>query len=99
MPVKPGVSMRGVRLEIVFAMAEARAWCERLGLVFTVTSCIEGNHSKNSLHYSGLAFDMRTRDMTPAQKTACRLSLAEALGEQYDVVLESSHLHIEFDPK
>jgi len=97
--IKPGVSVKGVRAETVFAMNEARAWCDRNGIAFTITSCTEGKHMEGSLHYSGLAFDFRTRDMSPAMKTACGLSLQEALGEQYDVVLEKSHCHVEFDPK
>ena len=99
MPVKPGVSMRGVRPEIVFAMAEAHAWCEKHGHEFVVTSCTEGRHSRGSRHYVGLAFDARTREMSAAEKTAFKKHMSKALGAEFDVVSEPTHLHIEFDPK
>ena len=93
------MSRVGLRPETLFAMAEARAWCEKHGHEFVVTSCTEGRHGRSSRHYAGLAFDMRTRHMTPAQKTACVRALRKKLGEDYDVVREKTHFHLEYDPK
>ena len=63
----------------------------------TVTSGKDGIHSKNSLHYVGRAIDIRTRDMKLPAYTARKLKIA--LGNNFDVILESDHIHIEFDPK
>ena len=63
-----------------------------------VTSGTEGTHSPGSLHYVGLAVDLRL----PSDRTKClaiRNELAERLGADFDVVLEDSHLHVEVQPK
>ena len=65
----------------------------------TITSGSDGVHGPNSLHYQGKALDFRTRTLTASQKQAVFLSLTAALGTQFDVVLEDTHIHIEFDPK
>jgi len=58
-----------------------------------VTSLRDGNHSAGSLHYDGLAFDIRKHinQLLPSIKTS--------LGDNWDVVYESDHIHCEYDPK
>lgn len=71
-----------------------------LGVPFVVTSGTEGRHSANSLHYGGNAMDLRRRDLDSAGKTSQAVSaLKSQLGSNYDVVLESDHIHVEYDPK
>ena len=57
-----------------------------------ITSLKDGNHSAGSLHYDGLAFDIRYG--APSVK-----KIREALGKNWDVVQESTHIHCEYDPK
>jgi len=64
-----------------------------------ITSGVEGKHGQNSLHYKGQALDLGTRDYQEQLKVTIRNELREALGGQFDVVLEATHLHVEFDPK
>ncbi len=61
-----------------------------------ITSTYEGNHSSSSLHYSDDAVDFRK-----AKKNMQRIAiqLKKKLGEDYDIVLEGSHLHCEWDEK
>ena len=98
MKLKHGVSVAGVRPEIVLAMQVAENVLRGFGAELTVTSCLEGRHRRNSLHYAGLAFDLRTRDLEvdPSEVTA---RLREALGPEFDVVLEPTHIHVEFQPE
>lgn len=65
-----------------------------------VTSALDGEHSKNSLHYEGRALDYRTRHV-PRKDILQDIvrEIAEALGPEFDVVLEATHLHVEYDPK
>ena len=70
-----------------------------IGREAIITTARDGEHSRTSLHYRGRALDLRTRDLTESQKTLYRDSLAEALGDDWDVVLETTHIHVEFDPK
>lgn len=65
----------------------------------TITSVLDGKHKEDSKHYDGDAFDMRTFIYTVKEINALAPALREALGPDYDVVLEADHIHIEFDPK
>ena len=64
-----------------------------------VTSILDGVHSSKSLHYKGLAFDIRTYIYTQYEISKLMGSLKYMLGPNYDVVLEKNHIHIEYDPK
>jgi len=97
--LKHGVSTFGIRPELLLALVVVDAVYRKFNHDCVVTSLSDGQHSSNSLHYKGLAFDTRTRQLTASQKTELRDMSASALGKDYDVVLESDHLHVEFDPK
>ena len=59
-----------------------------------VTSTCEGSHAEGSLHYANLAIDIR-------QKRKSNLAFNEIkrqLGKDYNVVLKTDHIHIEYDP-
>lgn len=100
--VKDGVSIRGVRPEIILLLAiAADVYGEHGADECVVTSCTDGSHSKGSLHYVGLAVDLR---IWPWQDNADALrdvvsDLQHRLGTEYDVVLETSHIHIEYQPE
>ena len=97
--IKKDVQLAGMQPQTVLAIVYAMHVCQRHSVDFTLTSVCDGAHSRGSLHYKGLAFDMRTRNMTPAEKRAVHVELRNALGDEYDVVLESDHIHVEWDPK
>ena len=68
--------------------------------VFVVTSCVDGQHKDHSRHYTGNAFDMRTWYFASDKDTKDYVDdLRVILGADYDVVLESNHIHVEFDPE
>ena len=58
-----------------------------------VTSIREGNHIAGSLHYDGLAFDIRYSDKVFIT------DVKQILGKYWDVVDEGNHIHCEYDPK
>ena len=58
----------------------------------SVTSIRDGNHMAGSLHYDGNAFDIRPIPFSKKQ-------IKDVLGPNFDVVIHSSHIHIEHDPK
>ncbi len=65
-----------------------------------ITSTYEGTHSPNSLHYCNLAIDLRIpRDATDYKIKDLVKSLSLSLGDDFDVLVSSSCIHIEFDPK
>jgi len=57
-----------------------------------ITSVREGTHSEGSFHPLGLAWDMRQNGVLIAD-------IKRVLGKDFDVVKESNHIHIEYDPK
>jgi len=71
-------------------------------------------HGKTSLHYAGQAVDIRTKNLadvfshlSPTRQAERAVSaiaeivkkLNASLGIDYDVILESDHIHIEYQPK
>lgn len=64
-----------------------------------VTSAFDGKHMKDSLHYKGYALDFRTNSLSDGAAKAWSERMRKALGPDYDVVLESNHLHVEYHPK
>lgn len=55
-------------------------------------------HSPGSLHAFGRAVDLRTNYFDEYDKSAVARELATALGTDFDVVIESTHIHCEYDP-
>jgi len=87
---------------------------ELFGDVVVVTSCNDGRHKAGSKHYTDQAVDVRVYGMRrgailvpsgQAHEAQALLAgrwakaLAAVLGQHYDVVLESDHIHVEHDPK
>lgn len=100
MKLKPGVKIHGIQPEIIIALMAAQKVYDRHGIEMVVTSCKDGKHMKNSFHAIGLAVDLRTRDMKDrAQVEQIAKEIRAALGPDFDVVVESDHLHIESDEK
>lgn len=96
--IKPGVRLTGLRPEVLLGVQAADSVYAKYGLDCVITSAVDGIHSKGSLHYTGQAVDLRTRDSGAKINEIVR-DIKEALAENYDVVLEKDHLHLEFQPK
>ena len=95
--IKNGVDLRGLSPQMAIAYTIA---CRCSGPDdCVITSANDSKHGPNSLHYKGQALDLRTRHLNGQGLQAVYLKLKESLGEQFDVVLESDHIHVEWDPK
>ena len=98
--IKHNVEAGGLQPEILLAIMEAREIYRDLGTNLVITSLLDGKHMENSFHYKGLAVDLRIWNLPrTADKYIVVKRLKEALGSEYDVVLESTHIHVEHDPK
>jgi hypothetical protein len=64
-----------------------------------ITSILDGKHKPFSKHYEGNAFDIRIIQYLKTHITKLLEQLKKELGPDFDVVLESDHIHIEYDPK
>jgi uncharacterized protein YcbK (DUF882 family) len=100
MRFKEGIKLAGIRAEIVMALTiTADVFRDVANAELIVTEITGGTHGRGSLHYVGQAADIRSRNLTKSQQTNVVLEMRERLGENYDVILESTHIHLEFQPK
>ena len=91
--IKAGVSPWG------FANILAAVSRTPVAIDIVITSGTEGQHKSGSLHYKGHAADIRTRNFpNPGAIRSFMAALKLELGEDYQLILESDHLHVEFDP-
>lgn len=97
--LKAGVSIAALRPQMLVVLQVADAVYAKHGVDCVVTSGDEGTHSRGSRHYSGDAVDLRTRTLGAGDRSQVRFELAEALGDAFDVVLEGTHIHVEYQPK
>jgi len=97
--LKTGVILDGLHFRMLPVLVAAEQIYHDEGFDLWVTSGLDGVHSDNSLHYTGKGLDFRTRFFTKAQTKLVFEKLKVALGRDYDYVLHSTHIHIEWDPK
>jgi hypothetical protein len=102
MEFKEGVSLKGLQAPILLALIEAEKVYKQRMLNMTVTSVSDSEHKNGSLHYKGLAADLRTKGTGSARSLLGDLKRKlSPLG--FDILLEyegldNEHIHIEFDP-
>jgi len=96
--LKDGVSLVGVQWQMFKAAIIAEAVYREYGTELVITSANDGKHKEGSLHYKGLALDLRTWTLN-GREVMVHAKLQRALGDQYDVVLEKDHIHVEWDVK
>lgn len=101
MMFKTSVNKDKVQPPIWYACGVAEMVYAYKGLLFTVTSLTDGHKDRpKSLHHQGLAVDIRTRHVGAQLLRTIYETIHGVLNPRgFDVVLESDHLHIEYDPK
>lgn len=107
--IKPGVKLDKLTPQAVMAWNISCSVYNHYGYGCVLTSGNDGKHKEGSKHYTGNAIDLRTRHLglnTGLHAYTARMyptdiarELRLALAENYDVVLESDHIHVEYDPK
>jgi hypothetical protein len=66
------------------------------GYEVTITSGCDGQHKEGSKHYTGRAFDFRTRDY-PGDLEKWVTRMKHTLGDLYFVLLERTHIHVQYN--
>ncbi len=99
MIIKKGVKIAGLRPEMLVAIIVIDYIYLKFNRELVITSALDGVHSVGSLHYVGLAIDTRTRFFSALQSKQIVVMIRRNLGIEFDVVLEKTHIHIEFQPK
>lgn len=96
MLLKMGVSVGDLKMQMRRRLTTIdQAFIRSCGHEAVLTSTNEGDHKPSSLHYSNLAVDIRR----PAEPARVLKELQTDLGPDFDIVFESDHIHIEYDPK
>lgn len=91
--------MKGISPQLVLGLVICDRVYTEYGQELVITSLNDGHHMEGSLHYKGDAADLRTRYFSGAAKDKVSETLRERLGIDFDVILETDHIHIEYDPK
>jgi hypothetical protein len=99
MEFKSGCKLLGMRTELLAGLMVADEVYRSWSTIMVVTSVTDGQHMRASIHYSGGAADLRTRTLPEGKVEQVASEIAEALGGEFDVILEEDHIHIEFQPK
>lgn len=93
------VNIWGLEREMQPVLKNAdRIWTDN-GKELVITSARDGIHSAGSLHYYGYAVDLRTHYFSENAKRQIAKDLGDHLGSDYDVILHSTHIHVEYDPR
>jgi len=101
MELKKGVKLTGVSTELMFGILVAdRIWKNHAKILVITEILPTERHRISSAHNTGRAADLRTHYFdNQEEKEEVAQELREAVGENYDVVLHPTHIHIEYDPK
>lgn len=114
MKLKSGVSficeatgevVKPITIEGMMVVSHVYAMLDIEGPRAMITSICDGKHKAGSKHYEGLAFDVRTwadsagNQMTNKEKQLIAEHCRSYLGDDWDVVVEPTHIHIEYDKR
>ena len=100
MRLKDGVMLTGLRPEMAVALlCVADVYRTVVDRAPVVTSALDCKHSRTSLHYVGQAIDLRIRDLPQTVHQSLTDAIRKALSAEFDVVLEHTHIHVEYQPK
>jgi len=97
--IKQGVIHEGVHWRIGYVLAFADAIWKKHGRDLAWTAGKDGKHKVGSLHYLGRAADLRTRYFSAMEAEEVAVELRKIISRDYDVVVHSTHIHVEYDPK
>ena len=96
MIIKDGAIIAGLDIRMRASLKVSDTIYNDYGQELTITCGLDGTHSSGSLHYYGLAIDIRTRYFDKATKNAVYIALKQELKNNYIVVLEKTHIHIQW---
>lgn len=95
--IKPGVIFTDIHSAIITVLPKIDEIYAKFHQIAVITSARDGVHMKGSKHYTGEALDLRSYYFNGFERQEIHFELRNALGADYDVVLEKDHIHVEFD--
>lgn len=99
MQLKQTVKLQKLNPQIIIAMMVMDSVYSEHGKDLVITAINDGQHMQGSKHYTGDAFDARTKYFTDQERKAVFVEIRERLPIDFDIVDEVDHFHVEYDPK
>lgn len=99
MRIKSGAKLLGITPQIIIGASVADELYREMGFDMRITCGTDGKHMTGSAHYEGNAIDLGVIGLSTAQVITVVKELKARLGPEFDVVNESDHIHVEWDPK
>lgn len=97
---KIGVRIVGLKPEMLLAFPIIEQCYANYAVPCVITSVNDSTHKFGSKHYDGKAVDLRTKNTSDNVAKLIVDDMRKLLGPLgFDVVLESDHIHVEYDPK
>lgn len=104
MRIKLGVQLDGVHWALFYAAVLWELLLQRRG--YPEATIVGGREGADLIgpermggeHAAGLALDLRTRDLAPGDVQDIAGELRGALGPQWEVIVESDHVHVDIVP-
>ena len=94
---EPNVRIDYLGDDMSLVLHHASVWALLTGIGVVVNSMADGRHNPGSLHPWGLGVDLDTEGDRAADLKQLHGYLARVLPTDYDVLLESDHVHVERD--
>ena len=98
--VKPGVELGMVRPFITDKLPYIDLLAQQVygpDVVVWISAVTDGEHMKGSKHYKGLAVDVDVVGSSEVEFLQWKNLLENGLGQDFDIVMHMTHIHIEFD--
>lgn len=93
------IDPKGIQSELILAIIIVNEVYQSFGYEFVITSLNDSEHIEGTLHFNGNAFDARVKHIPLEKRQLLVNRIVKHLNSNYDVVLETNHLHIEYDAK
>lgn len=103
--IKEGAKIIGIQSESILGLCIVSKVFEKFVVELVITEVTGGAHKTGSLHYAGLAVDIRSKNITDdLLKKLILENCKSRLGKNFDMILENEgqdneHFHLEVDPK
>lgn len=102
--IKPGVSVLGLKPEILIGLRVAEGVLDMYGYDTILTSGTQEKHGDYSRHYLGMAVDIRSKHIAHEKKDEIFAKITARLGDEFKAIWESKgtsieHFHISYKPR